>query len=365
VKRPKRQTEVFGLSFMDCICCGFGATVLLYMILNSGQDRRAQDALGPQRAETSRLEQEVLEGQAGLVELRNTLDRARQEAAVTQGLSIRLIEIANQSQRELATFEETSLAKRASVEKLQADLRSLEEGAKRLSGGRPSQEVPGDKVRSFVGDGDRQYLTGLKVGGRRILLLVDASASMLADTVVNAVRRRLLPEADRVRADKWRRAVRAADWLTTQLPRDAQFQLYVFDTQARPVVPGTEGAWLAARDRSALDTAIARLEGTAPQGGTSLENAFAAAAALHPPPDNILLLTDGLPTQGRTPPRERTVSGKDRLKLFERAVRLLPRGVPVNTLLLPMEGDPMAAPAFWKLAMASGGSFLTPSRDWP
>ena len=74
---------------------------------------------------------------------------------------------------------------------------------------------------------------------------------------------------------------------------------------------------------------------------------------LNPPPDNILLITDGLPTQGRTPPRGGTVSGKERLRLFERAVQALPRRAPVNTLLLPMEGDPMAAPAFWKLAMAT------------
>jgi Mg-chelatase subunit ChlD len=356
---------VFGLSFMDCICCGFGATVLLYMILNSGQDRRAQDALGPLRSETSRLEQQVLEGQAGLVELRNTLEQVRQEAAATQGLSTRLVDVVKQSQQELATFEEKTIARREHVNRLQADLRSLEEGAKRLSGGRPSDEVPGDKVRRFVGDGERQYLTGLKVGGQRILLLVDASASMLADTIVNAVRRRLLPDADRVRADKWRRAVRAADWLSAQFPRDAKVQIYVFDTQARSVLPGGDGRWLEASDRASLDTAIARLKGTAPQGGTSLENAFAAAAALQPPPDNILLITDGLPTQGRTPPRERTISGKDRLRLFERAVAALPRQAAVNTLLLPMEGDPMAAPAFWKLAIATGGAFLTPSRDWP
>ena len=48
----------------------------------------------------------------------------------------------------------------------------------------------GDKVREFQGDGNRQYLTGLKLGGERVLILVDGSASMLADTVVNAVRRR-------------------------------------------------------------------------------------------------------------------------------------------------------------------------------
>jgi Mg-chelatase subunit ChlD len=365
VKARKRKVEVFGLSFMDCICCGFGATILLYMILNSGQSRRADTALDPLRAETNRMEQEVLEGQANLVELRNTLDIVRQDAATTAGLSTRLIDVVNQSQEELATFEAQTIAQREHNNKLQADLKSLEEGAKRLSGGLPTKEVPGDRVRSFVGNGDRQYLTGLKVGGSHILLLVDASASMLADTIVNAVRRRLLPAPDRIRADKWRRAVRAADWLSAQLPRDAKFQLYVFDVQARAVVQGTDGTWLDARDRPSLDRAITNLKSTAPQGGTSLENAFAAAARLNPPPDNILLITDGLPTQGRTPPRGTTVSGKERLRLFERAAEALPRRVPVNTMLLPMEGDPMAAPAFWKLAMATGGSFMAPSRDWP
>ena len=166
--------------------------------------------------------------------------------------------------------------------------------------------MPGDKVRSFVGDGDRQYLTGLKVGGKRILFLVDGSASMLADTIVNAVRRRLLPEADRMRADKWRKAVRAVDWLTTQIPRDAQFQIYVFNTTARaPSCPARRARGWRPGTASRLGQAVATLRGTAPEGGTSLEAAFAAAAALRPPPDNILLLTDGLPTQGLTAPRGR------------------------------------------------------------
>ena len=64
-----------------------------------------------------------------------------------------------------------------------------------LSGGTKSDDVPGHSVRSFTGDGDRQYLSGLKIGGKRIFLLVDASASMLAEDIVNAVRRRHFPPA--------------------------------------------------------------------------------------------------------------------------------------------------------------------------
>jgi hypothetical protein len=30
-----------------------------------------------------------------------------------------------------------------------------------------------------------------------------------------------------------------------------------------------------------------------------------------------------------------------------------------------MEGDPMAAAAYWNLARTTGGSFISPSKDWP
>ena len=102
-----------------------------------------------------------------------------------------------------------------------------------------------------------------------------------------------------------------------------------------------------------------------PAGGTSLENAFLALQQLSPSPDNIFLITDGLPTQDSRGPRGTKISGRDRQKLFRAAVKQLPKGVPVNVILAPMEGDPMAAVSYWKLAVNSGGAFLAPSRDWP
>ena len=110
---------------------------------------------------------------------------------------------------------------------------------------------------------------------------------------------------------------------------------------------------------------LARFRDTLPAGGTSLENAFSAAAALAPRPDNIVLLTDGLPTQGRKKPRRSLISGEQRVKFFEQAVRKIPAGVPINTILFPMEGDPLAAVLYWQLAIRSKGSFFTPTSDWP
>lgn len=361
----RRETSIFNLSLLDCICCGLGALTLFHLIVASRSGRVQRANAEVLQGEVDKRQQEVLEGQERLVELRNSFREIDEKRAEARGLSTRILETLQKIQEELAIYDAQTVATRAHVNKLKADLQSLEEGAKRLSGGTKSEEVPGRNVRSTVGDGDRQYLTGLKVGGKRIMILVDASASMLAEDIVNAVRRRLFPPETRLRARKWRQAVKAVDWLTAQLPRESQVQVYLFDTRARPVLPGTEGVWLAAKDGAQLDKAVAALRQTAPDGGTSLYHAFAAAKAMNPPPDNIILLTDGLPTQGDRPAGRKTVSGRERLRLFDDALDELPRGVPVNVVLFPMEGDPMAMPAFWRLAMASRGSLMTPSSAWP
>ncbi len=86
---------------------------------------------------------------------------------------------------------------------------------------------------------------------------------------------------------------------------------------------------------------------------------------LNPRPDNIILLTDGLPTVGNNPRVPPRCPPRQRAKLFNRAVEQLPSGIPVNIILFPMEGDPLAASAFWKLAIGTRGSFMSLSEDWP
>jgi hypothetical protein len=56
-------------------------------------------------------------------------------------------------------------------------------------------------------------------------------------------------------------ATRSARW-TGSPPRclaRRRFQLYVFNTRARPVLAGTDGVWLAAKDRATVDKAIVAL----------------------------------------------------------------------------------------------------------
>jgi len=361
----RRRINVFSLSFLDAMTCGFGAVVLFYMVINASVGLRAGRLTADLQGEVDRMEDEVLDEYKDLVELRNSLRELEERAVIARGLSARLLRSLEDTRAELATYDDTTLSRDEHINRLKADLKSLEEDARRLSAAAPSEETPGDRTRSFVGDGDRQYLTGLKVGGERIFILVDASASMLGDTIVNIIRRRNLPDDVKISADKWQQAVSTVDWLTTQIPRTSRFQIYTFNETAGPVIPGTEGRWLDGSDGEVLNEAVGRLRQVVPRDGTSLYHGLGALKAMVPPPDNLILLVDGLPTIGKTPPRGATVSAKQRAKLFSRAVENLGRGIPVNVILFPMEGDPLAASSYWRLAIATRGSFMSPSEDWP
>jgi hypothetical protein len=153
--------------------------------------------------------------------------------------------------------------------------------------------------------------------------------------------------------------------LTTQLPPTSQFQVYTFNETAGPLLAGTNGTWLNAGEIDRLNQTAAHMHKLVPEKGTSLLNAFNVITEMKPAPDNIFLLSDSLPTMGAKKPWGKRVSGKKRLSLFNEAIRRLPSRVPVNIILYPMEGDPFAASAFWKLAKDTRGSFFCPSKDWP
>jgi len=361
----RRPISPFSLSFLDIMFCGFGAVVLLVLILNTDTVKARNQTFNDLSADVIRLEQQVMTGEDDQVLARNALAAVEAEQQVTRGESERVIEAIKDLKIQIATLEKQTLASRSHINELSSDLKNLDSEQRRQGAPVLAAGDQGDKVRRFQGEGDRQYLTGLKVGGKRVLILVDASASMLDETIINVVRRRNMDDASKRNAAKWRRALATADWLISNLPPAARFQLYSFNTQAQPTMAGSAGRWLRANRHEEVEAAVTGLHALIPAGGTSLYKALAVAGKLSARPDNILLITDGLPTQGRSAPGSTTVSAKARLRHFQSAVQSLPRGIPVNTILLPMEGDAWAAAAYWKLAIDTRGSFLTPARDWP
>ena len=125
-----------------------------------------------------------------------------------------------------------------------ADIKSLEEGIKRLEGGALDKGPEGTRVKAFRGRGKRLYISALQVKGKRILVLLDTSASMMDEDIAKILRLRNQPEAARRAALKWRRALDMVEWVTAQLPDNSQFQVYGFNTKAKAVQADTTGKWL-------------------------------------------------------------------------------------------------------------------------
>ena len=354
------------MSFLDCITCAFGSVVLVYTLINAQGGLRHITEERSSDAEVSKLEEQVLEGDQQLVQLRNSLEQTNAERVRTEGLAPRVLAQIERTKLQLADSDKETLAEKESVEHLKADLKSLEDGQRRLEGGAHSPGPRGTSIRGFEGEGNRHYLTGLKVRGERILFLIDSSASMLDETLVNVLRLRNMSDAHKREADKWRRTVAISEWLAAHIPETSKFQVYAFNTHAWPLMKNSEGKWLNGNDAEALDATMHSLHELVPADGTSLENAFAAINALTPAPDRVILITDGLPTQGSSPPLMRkTIDGDGRYKLFERAMAKYPHNVPLSVVLLPFEGDPQAASAFWVASRHSGGEFMMPAKDWP
>ena len=362
--RKRRPFEVFSMSFLDCMSCGFGAVILFFMIINA-QVRETTENPSELMAETRQIEVEILDGRKNLVLAKNTVEQLTSEKDSAEGKIAQIIALIEELRAELAQYDSETLAEIERVEKLQTDIKTLEEEVKRLLAMAEETEAEGNRLREFKGEGDRQYLTGLKLGGERTLILVDRSASMLDDTIVNIIRRRNMPIDEKLRAVKWRQVVASVDWLTAQFRPGSEFQMYMFNNEAEPVIKGSEGVWLKADDATQLDEAMRVLRRTAPEGGTNMKAAMDIVLSMTPAPDNIILLVDGLPTMDEPTSNSKTVSGRERTRLFTNALRELPSNIPVNIFLYPLEGDFEAPFLYWLLAYRTGGSLISVSKDWP
>ncbi|MGB1340742.1 MAG: hypothetical protein ACPHAN_02850 [Pseudomonadales bacterium] len=361
----RRETNVFSLSFLDIMSCGFGAVILIYITINHGTEASGVQVDAETMAEVKEIETIIEAETENQVMLKNSLEMLDERIESTDRSIAEIIKSIEQLTLEITKNQDLSTIDVVEIEALKAELKVLQEEAETLSASIDAAEEQGQSLRAVTGEGDRQYLTGLNMGGRHILVLLDASTSMLDQTIVNIIRRRNLSPAEQRSSEKWQRGLRTVEWITANMPATARFQIVTFAEDASMADPDSDGQWLSAETPLALEKALSALTEITPKGGSNLHSAFRAIENLDPLPDNVFLITDGLPTQGERPARGSLVSARERLQHFTDALATLNLTVPINVILLPMEGDPVASPSFWRLAQITGGAFLSPARDWP
>ncbi|MCY3840219.1 MAG: VWA domain-containing protein [Gammaproteobacteria bacterium] len=360
-RRTGRRFNVFSLAFLDVMSCGFGAVVLVFLIINHRIDDEVKDVDRNLLSESRLLDFQILTGEKDLVDLQDLVEDARKRVADANRQLLAKIADRDRHREELEELDAKTTAERESVEELTSDVEDREQDVKKLQ--EEEQRLAGTRLIELEGEGDRQYLTGLFVGGRHVLIALDASASMLDETIVQVIRRRNMSRERQLNAPKWERARKTVKWLAAEIPLDSNFQVILYGDEARYLLPET--GWIPVSDVRTLYEALDTLDETVPTGGTNLEGLFDLVGEMRPLPDNVFLVTDGLPTRSNRKPRSPTVDGRQRVRLFTDAAKLWPAGVPVNVIMFPMEGDWQASAMYWILALNSGGTYMSPSRDWP
>lgn len=359
--RRRRDTSVFTLSFIDVMAGGFGAVVIMYLIINHATETTVETDNRTVLAESRLLDYQLESNRESLSILRDLVGNLSIRIADVNKTIDTEIENLEIKEEEIEEIEKTAVDQSESLEELITDLEQTEREVAALA--RAESDLEGQTTLEIRGEGDRQYLTGLYMGGDHILIALDVSASMLDDSIVNVLRRRNMPVARQLQAPKWQRAVRTVEWLTANIPLQSRFQIVAFNNETTFLVE--KGNWIDASDGETVRSIFDELDEVVPKEGTNLKGLFELAGTLHPLPDNIFLIVDSLPTMDARTTNRTTISGRDRVNLYYRAVQSLPAGIPVNVLMFPLEGDPFAPVLYWNLAHITGGILMSPSEDWP
>ena len=353
------------MSFLDIMSCGFGAVILIYIVIHHASETGTNVLTRQLMSEATQLEYELKRDQEHLAKLLNSVSENEDEIITTEGMALEIKKTIDNLRGRIAELDTSGTNRKETIEELKSTLKKLDEETDSLKSSVVTTEDSGRNLRNIAGEGDRQYLTGLRAGGDRILVLLDVSASMLDETIVNIIRMRNMSPEKQKQSEKWKRAIRTVEWVLANIPVSSSYQIILFNDRARFLTEDNPEKWIEAKDKPAMTGVLEALDKTLPSRGTSLHAAFHLAGTMHPPPDNIFLIVDSLPTQGATPPKSTQVTAKERAEFFWSAIEHMPKDATTNTILFQMEGDPMAAPAYWQLAQKTGGSFLSPPKDWP
>ena len=352
--RRRRKSEGFNLAFLDIMSCGLGAVVLVFMLVKHNVGN-------------SPVEIDLLTGDVQQLELRQ--EELRQILDELQNISQSETEKIAQLRARLARLEDSLSQKELSLLQKREQLAALKGDISTRPIARQEDLVQDDR------GGEENYLMGLKVEGSRIAVLIDSSASMTDATLLEIIKRKNGSIENKKRGPKWLRAKKTVRWVLARVPKTSQLAVISYNASQKSL--GGAG-WQKADNPATLAAFYRDIDAVVPEGATNLQKGLQAAAQLGA--TDLYLITDGLPTVGDSRyaslnpfascssllGRSSTISGECRVKLFRQSVQDSGlRGVKINVILLPIEGDPDAANEYWGWAAVSGGLVISPAENWP
>lgn len=161
--KKRRNIEAFSLSFLDCICCGFGAIVLL-LVLSKIYDPKNINV----QAESIELSQSLKEQLEELKNESSFVDENLREAKLNTVNLLQELEVLNEELNNVRGEYANSLSKPIELDDNEKD---LEEAKQKLS----------DEIKKLQPDFRRasnEAIGGIPVDSEYIIFVIDTSGSM-------------------------------------------------------------------------------------------------------------------------------------------------------------------------------------------
>ncbi len=352
--RQRKNTEGFNLAFLDIMSCGLGAIILVFMLIKNN--------LNDSSVELDKLENDI-----------NNLEEIKESSLQTlKNLEAQLAKDAMKqaaARRKLEESQSILANKSSAVKRAAKEIETLKTSIKDIKVIKKEDFIETRQIN------EETYLLGLKVEGQKIALLVDSSASMTNEKLIDIIKTKSSSNKNKQQAKKWVRTKKVVEWLLARLPKNSDVIVVTFNEKAKTL--GKQG-WVKASDPAGLPAILSDLNALIPEGATNLHHGLQTVNKYAP--SNLYIITDGLPTKGESNYRSlnpfsscnsllgssNKISGKCRVKLFRQTITesALPN-VQVDVVLLPLEGDPDALNQYWYWTAKTGGLVISPANNWP
>jgi hypothetical protein len=179
-RRQRRGSEDSNISFLDIICCGFGAIVLLLVIVKPSPPVILEESMIQDKGQVRERQERLFEIRGQVKYLEKELTAKQEQLGIDQRrVAILRSEFALLNSRK-SSIDDTGEDSIESVEDLQVALQSLTVEMKRLL-----------KNRERV----NEYIAGVPVDSEYIIFIIDSSGSMTGNAwgkLVREVRNTLL-----------------------------------------------------------------------------------------------------------------------------------------------------------------------------
>lgn len=360
----------FGLSFLDILCCGLGAAILLLLIVK--HEEPGLDDIDWQLM----LEPEIFRLNSLISESESVNQMLASKLITLEERFESIVQSNTEIVAELTSQEQKLLNLRVQLAGEQAKLNELRVLSDKLNVTRQAATTESDKFEGLKFGA----LSGVQLGGEdKVVVLLDTSASMIHWSLVEIIRTQASGVGAIEAAFKWRQAKNIGGLAFSSINPGHRFKVLTFGEEVidsdGSVVGKDELLWDIKSEKD--DQSRLRNLTLQPGGGTNLKLAFDAVSRLIPKPARILLITDGLPnnisnrSSLRGCPKNRKgvskISGECRISIAINSIDKLSgklSKVPIDVILLPLEGDGDAVRFYSLLTGLSAGRLITPSVDW-